>query len=81
MYTFYFRVWQDWIVENDTFVGMNFVMGEQCGAVDREAKVNYLSVLHHQTRRCTYHYMRSSLVYVGNRVTNVQCMQHTCPST
>ena len=33
-------VWQDWVVENDTFVGMKFVMGEQCGAVDREAKVS-----------------------------------------
>ena len=37
-----FRVWQDWIVENDTFVGLNFVMGEECGAVDREAKVGKL---------------------------------------
>ena len=35
-----FRVWQDWIVENDSFVGFNFVMGEECGAVDREAKVS-----------------------------------------
>ena len=27
-------------MENDTFVGFNFVMGEECGAVDREAKVS-----------------------------------------
>ena len=35
-------VWRDWIVVNDTFVGLNYVLGEQCGAVDREAKVKYM---------------------------------------
>ena len=37
----FYRVWRDWIVENDTFVGLNFILGEPCGAVDREAKVNF----------------------------------------
>ena len=29
----------EWLVENDTFVGMHFVMGERCGSKDRETKV------------------------------------------
>ena len=41
----YSSVWQDWIVENDTFVGMKFVMGEQCGAVDREAQVSLIYMI------------------------------------
>ncbi|KAL5496744.1 hypothetical protein EMCRGX_G013098 [Ephydatia muelleri] len=30
-------VWREWIIENDTISGMQFVMGEKCGGTDREA--------------------------------------------
>ena len=33
------RVWKEWIMDGDTFTGLHFVMGEQCGLSDREAKV------------------------------------------
>ena len=34
-----YRVWREWLIENDTFTGMLFAMGERCGSRDREAKV------------------------------------------
>ena len=33
------RVWSEWIIENDTFTGMLYTVGEQCGSVDRQAQV------------------------------------------
>ena len=33
-----FRVWREWIIENDTFTGMHFVMGQECSVGDREVK-------------------------------------------
>lgn len=33
------RVWREWVIENDTITGMQFVMGEKCGSTDREATV------------------------------------------
>ena len=32
-------MFREWIIENDTFMGMYFAMGESCGDIDREAKV------------------------------------------
>ena len=35
-----YRVWREWIIEDDRFVGMLYSFGEKCGKTDREAKVN-----------------------------------------
>jgi hypothetical protein len=35
-------VFRDWIITNDTFVGMDYVMGESCGDINRETKVSGL---------------------------------------
>ncbi|XP_064402305.1 N-acetylglucosamine-1-phosphotransferase subunit gamma-like [Halichondria panicea] len=32
-------VWHEWIIENDTLIGMHFTVGERCGLSDRESKV------------------------------------------
>ena len=32
-------VWREWLIENDTFVGMHYVMGQECSVGDREVKV------------------------------------------
>jgi N-acetylglucosamine-1-phosphate transferase gamma subunit len=34
-------VFRDWIITNDTFVGMDYVMGESCGDINRETKVYF----------------------------------------
>ena len=33
------RVWKEWLVDNDTFSGLQYSMGEACSSSDREAKV------------------------------------------
>ena len=32
-------VWHEWVIENDTYTGMYYTMGETCSTSDREAKV------------------------------------------
>ena len=33
-------VWHEWVIENDTYTGMYYTMGESCSTSDREAKVS-----------------------------------------
>ena len=57
----HFRVWREWLIENDTFTGMHFTMGQECSVGDREVKVQctcikyvymYMDVVHVVT--CTW---------------------------
>ena len=34
-----FRVWQEWEVENNTFVSMEMQQGDDCGQIRRSVKV------------------------------------------
>ena len=39
------RIWREWIIEGDKFVGMHFTLGESCGKTDRETKVTLVTVV------------------------------------
>ena len=39
-------MWREWVIENDTITGMQFVMGEKCGSSDREATVSVHGHVH-----------------------------------
>ena len=38
-------VFRDWIVVNDTFLGMYYAMGESCGNINREVQVSIPYIL------------------------------------
>lgn len=37
-----FRVWQEWEIENNTFIAMEMREGEKCGDIHRTVKVEQL---------------------------------------
>ena len=41
----YCSVFRDWIVVNDTFLGMYYAMGESCGNINREVQVSIPYIL------------------------------------
>ena len=48
-----FSLWHEWIIENDTFAGMHYTLGETCGTSDREAAVS----IPYRTTICTFIYV------------------------
>ena len=55
------RVWREWLIENDTFIGMHFVSGQECSVGDREVKVLFncstMTRLHGTSEPSTCHYV------------------------
>ena len=55
------RVWREWVIENDTFVGMHYVMGQECSIGEREVKVLFncstMTRLHSTSELSTCHYV------------------------
>ena len=54
-------MWREWLIEEDTFVGMHYVMGQECSVGDREVKVLFncstITRLHNTSEPSTCHYI------------------------
>ena len=58
-------VWREWIFENDTFVGMHYVMGQECSIGDREVKVQTHTHKHTHTHTHTHNETNMQLYVVS----------------